>query len=404
MEMIRTLATTVLTRAWQANETSTDELKYAARISVWGRLAILTLALAETNYRVEYGSISQILNTLYLLTAMSINGVAIHRILTGRAVTLRWLFALSIMDVGMVTFSTFLSGGLESRYFAFYYPAIALFAAVFSSTYLNVAWVTLVSILYFLTVIFSMSGVVIGVEEEKILFYRIGALYLVTALVNLVTRMERIKRRESIDRETELQRQRIEISQTIHNSTAQWAYLIGLGIENIKDDLEAPRDELAARLDVTEGLSKTVMWELRRPIDGGQIFEGMELCDVLKGHASTFTVITGVPARLERTGVEPRLSTIDRSLLFSIAHNALTNAYRHAHADDVVVELEFGRDAIRLSVCDNGVGIADGYVGRGHGFRNMEADAERMGGWLEVGSGVDGRGTIVTCVVPQGSQ
>ena len=100
-----------------------------------------------------------------------------------------------------------------------YFPAVALFAAVFSSTYLNVIWVTVVATLYVLTVIFSASGTVIDIGEEKVLIYRLGALYAVAAVVNLVTRMERIKRREAVERETELQRQRIEISQTIHDST-----------------------------------------------------------------------------------------------------------------------------------------------------------------------------------------
>ena len=52
--------------------------------------------------------------------------------------------------------------------------------------------------------------------------------------------------------------------------------------------------------------------------------------------------VTAVPAEMTQTGVEPPLSTEARGLLFSIAHNALTNAYRHAEAGRVSVQLEFG--------------------------------------------------------------
>ena len=78
------------------------------------------------------------------------------------------------------------------------------------------------------------------------------------------------------------------------------------------------------------------MWELRRPIDVGEIFEGRELGRVLGSHCATFERITAVSAGMSQSGVEPPLSTEVRARLFSIAHNALTNAFLHARA---------GRDA-----------------------------------------------------------
>ena len=64
----------------------------------------------------------------------------------------------------------------------------------------------------------------------------------------------------------------------------------------------------------------------------GGIYEGRALSSALKSHAASFTNVTSVPCELTQTGVEPPLSTETRGLLFSIAHNALTNAYRHAQA------------------------------------------------------------------------
>ena len=69
-------------------------------------------------------------------------------------------------------------------------------------------------------------------------------------------------------------------------------------------------------------------------------------------HAATFTVITSVPAEMVQRGPEPSLSTIERSLLFSIVHNALTNVIRHAGARRVVIELDCDDDELRLSVSD----------------------------------------------------
>ena len=77
----------------------------------------------------------------------------------------------------------------------------------------------------------------------------------------------------------------------------------------------------------------------------------------------------------------------------------LANAFRHAGASRVLVELDFGRDKLRLSVSDDGVGLPDDYEERGHGFENMRAYAGRLGGRLIVEPRGPVGGASVTCVV-----
>jgi signal transduction histidine kinase len=143
------------------------------------------------------------------------------------------------------------------------------------------------------------------------------------------------------------------------------------------------------------------MWELRHPIGIGPIFEGRELSRVLRSHASAFTTITSIPAEVVQSGMEPGLPSMTRRLLFSIAHNAMTNALRHSNASSVTISLRFEDGRLRMSISDDGDGLPDDYTERGHGLRNMRIDAERMGGRLELGLGESGRGTTVTCVIPQ---
>ena len=114
----------------------------------------------------------------------------------------------------------------------------------------------------------------------------------------------------------------------------------------------------------------------------------------------TFERITGVHTELLQSGTEPPLATELRARLFSIAHNALTNAFLHAQPGRVEVGLSFEAGQIRLSVSDNGVGLPDGYAERGRGFEGMRTDAEQMGGVLIAESGEAGGGTTITCVVP----
>lgn len=400
MRIVNAIGSGISSRVWSVIENEPDELSYGAQISIWMRWVIMVGAMVEVNYRVDYGSASHIFNMLYILAMMGFNGYVYLRLRSKGTVGLGWLFALSVMDALCVSFSTSLSGGLESRYFVLYFFSLACFAAVCTSWRLNMLWVSAVALLYIAVCVLANPGIDLAAQDEKVLFYRVGAFYAVVAMVNIVTRIERNRRQNAVDRESELHRQRIELSQNIHNSTAQWAYLIGLGIEAAVKVGDQTNTEQIDKLNATAKLSRYVMWELRHPIDGGQIFQGKDLNDLLWTHTSTFTAITSVPATFTHSGVEPSLSTIQRTLLFSIVHNALTNAFRHADAENVSVAVEYGADCLRMSVADDGMGLPENFAERGHGFSNMMADAERMGGRLEVGRGPSGRGTTVTCILP----
>ena len=395
------IATKRLSRFFQGVvRTSPEELVHAARVLLWVRWFGLTAAFVEIHYRVDYGSLSHILNTVYALGFLGANGYVQYLIWRRGTVKPFWLFVLSALDVAAISFSTSLSGGFNSPYFALYYFAVAVFAYVFTSPRLVLPWTTLVVVIYSVLSVMVEPGLDIAGKDERSLFYRVVALYAVAAAVGIIAGLERESRRKGLERERELQRQRIELSQTIHDTTAQWAYMIGLGVEQAMELVDESNEELKARLRLVAELSRSAMWDLRHPIDGGQIFRGEELGEVLEAHAATFTVITSVPAELVQQGREPPMSTITRSLLFSMAHNALTNVVRHADASGVVIRLECDEAELRLSVSDDGIGLPEYYEARGHGFRNMRADAERMGGRLEVESDCDGTGTTVTCVVP----
>ena len=206
---------------------------------------------------------------------------------------------------------------------------------------------------------------------------------------------------QAVERERALQRERVELSQAIHDTVAQSAYMVGLGIDTAKTLAGDANQELTATLEAASRLSRSVILELRRPINMGGIYEGRELSRSLRSHATSFTNVTSVPVNMTHTGAEPPLSVEARSLLFSIAHNALTNAYRHAEANSVAIDLVFDEKDSRLSVSDDGVGLPDDYAERGNGFTNMSRAAARLGGRLVVEQRGAMGGATVTCVIPR---
>ncbi len=381
------------------------DLLYGVRISVWVRWFVLLAWLLQFNYRPNFAHPDYVPTMLIAISVLVFNGYVHYRVESKRTTTWHWVAALSVMDAVMITAGIAISDSpFQNIFFVIYYPALAMFAVVFTSFRLSLAWATMVAVVYAAVSLAIEPGVDFEIKEEKVLFTRIVVMYAVVIAVNLVSRFERTRRREAVERERALQRERIELSQTIHDTVAQSAYMIGMGIETateLADDRKGEnRDELLAKLEATHALSRSTMWELRHPIDAGPIFEGRELGRVLRSHASTFATITSIPAELVQSGSEPPLPTTTRSLLFSIAHNAMTNAFRHADADKVTISLMFGDDGLRMSVSDDGVGLPEDYAERGHGFRNMRADAERLGGCLEAAAGEHGRGTTVTCEIP----
>ncbi len=373
---------------------------YAVGVSVWGRWFIWLVTVVQFAYRPGFWYYEGHFEYLFLLVpVVALNGLVHYRLLTNRSVTWRWLLLLSAMDMALATGGIILQRGFEGFLFLAYYPAIALFVVVFPSLWIGLAWTTMTAAVYTFVWLTVGLGLDYVAGDEKELLARLAAMYAIVLYVSLIARFERTRRQAAVQRERALQREQIEFSQAIHDTTAQSAYLIGLGIDAAKQVAGDSNEELAARLEATSRLSRTAIWQLRHPIDMGRIFDGRELGWTLDSHVATFRSITSVPAELTQNGVEPPLSIEARSLLFTIAHNALTNAFRHAEASRVLVELDFGRDELRLSVSDDGVGLPDDYEERGHGFANMRAYAERLGGRLIVEPrGPDG-GASVTCVM-----
>ena len=389
---------------WTLNQVDQDGLRYVATISVrvhWFVIAVLFFELVYRPY-LYFGVARYAPYPLLLLTLIGFNAYIHYRLLSNRTITWHWPVALYALDVFLVSAAAALSDGFShSFHHLFYYPALAGLAVLFNSFRLNMVWVTMTSVVYVAISLTVGDGIDTEAGDEKALLARIAVMYFVVAAVNLATRFERMRWRQAVERERALERERVELSRAIHDTAAQSAYMIGLGIDTAKALAGDANQELTSTLEATSRLSRSVILELRHPINMGGIYEGRELSRALSSHATSFTNVTSVPVEMTHMGVEPPLSVEARSLLFSIAHNALTNAYRHAEASRVTINLEFAEKDSRLSVSDDGVGLPDDYAERGNGFTNMSRAAERLGGRLVVEQRGAMGGATVTCVIPR---
>ena len=389
-------------RQWVALGALSDPgvVLYAVRVSVWGRWFIWLVGVFLLAYRPGFWYPEQIEYLALVVLLGILNGIVHYRLLTNKPVTRHWMLFLSASDIALITGCVIIGGGFTSFIFLAYYPSLAIFAVVSSSNWLSLAWTTAAAVVYGVVCLSVGSGLDLDAGNEKVLLARLAIMYPVALGISLITRFERTRWQATATRERELRRERIELSQTIHDTIAQTAYMIGLGVHRARELAGETNEDLVAALDATSALSRSAMWEVRGPIDAGDILEGRELGRVLWSHCATFERITGIRVEMSQSGTEPLLTREARTRLFSIAHNALTNVFLHARPGGVKVRLSFAANQIMLAISDDGVGLPNGYAERGRGFNGMRSDAEQMGGVLIVESGEGLCGTTVSCAVP----
>ncbi|MEO7803345.1 MAG: histidine kinase [Actinomycetota bacterium] len=109
---------------------------------------------------------------------------------------------------------------------------------------------------------------------------------------------------------------------------------------------------------------------------------------------------TGLNVRLDVVGEPPLVPQGTELAIYRIIQEALTNSMRYAGKADVLVRVNNTDTAIEISVVDNGSGASSSSHVAGHGLRGMRERALALGGTLEAGPGLSGKGWIVQASIP----
>ena len=125
-----------------------DYLRYSLRISVWIRWFVVIAWLAQLHHQINFAHPAYVAHTLFAALLLALNGYVHYRMEMKHTVTWRWAFALSAMDVVMLTAGLTISGGSGNTFFVLYYAALAMFAAVCMSLRVSFAGVTMVALMY----------------------------------------------------------------------------------------------------------------------------------------------------------------------------------------------------------------------------------------------------------------
>jgi signal transduction histidine kinase len=182
---------------------------------------------------------------------------------------------------------------------------------------------------------------------------------------------------------TNEERQRL--AREIHDGVAQELVMVGYGIDNalaiIPEDATDARDELRTlRAEVTRVITelRLSLFELRSEVDrhGG-------LTAAISEYARTVASSAGLRVHMSLDESTARLPAAVEAELLRIAQEAITNARKHAGAENLWVTCVVDPPFAQVEVTDDGQGMGDTRPDGRYGLAIMAERAERIRGRLE---------------------
>jgi signal transduction histidine kinase len=180
--------------------------------------------------------------------------------------------------------------------------------------------------------------------------------------------------------------ERQRLAREIHDGIAQELAMLGYGIDNAMAILPPEAGEAKGELeDLRSEVTRLVtelrfsLFELRSNVDrqGG-------LASAIADYARTVGASAGLRVHLSLDEGGARLPASTEAELLRIAQEAITNARKHARAENLWVTCEVDPPYTRIEVTDDGQGLSGEAAEGRYGLAIMSERAERIRGSLEI--------------------
>jgi len=180
--------------------------------------------------------------------------------------------------------------------------------------------------------------------------------------------------------------ERNRLARDIHDNLAQGFGAILMQLQAAQRETAALPPGVAAKLDTAVDLARTHLTEARRSVGAlrPNVGDAEEMSLALKRIADLAQLTTTVPIETSLDEL-PRYGHIVEREIIGIAQEALTNAIRHSRARRITVRASTIRSlGLRLSIADDGRGIARDGASAGFGMTSMQERAQRIGASLTI--------------------
>ncbi len=198
--------------------------------------------------------------------------------------------------------------------------------------------------------------------------------------------------------------ERRSLSRELHDQVGQQLTALRVEIANMGRIPPGERELFETHLSEAKSLALQTMKTVRDLAMGlrPSMLDDLGIGPAIEWQAREFSRRSGVPATVEFHGeINGSLSEAERTSLFRIVQEALTNITKHAKASEVHIDLSTDGDGITLTVGDNGRGmLEDRARGSGLGLLGMEERALELGGRFTMTS-TPGEGTRIEVWLPR---
>ena len=229
----------------------------------------------------------------------------------------------------------------------------------------------------------------------------LGFVALVGGAVRLGVKRKLQRRLLRLEQERALERERTRIAQDLHDDLGSSLTRLSLLSDMLKEHKTEPEEVAARAAKISQTSTQTVraleeiVWALR---PGSDTVQG--LIEYIAHFAKELFEGDPTQCRLELPDEFPAqtLPPEMRHNIFLIVKEALTNAFKHAHAREVRVQARVDETGLELLVADDGKGCQlpiPPETGARNGLGNMQRRAASMGGVLKLES-QPGQGTRVS--------
>jgi signal transduction histidine kinase len=203
-----------------------------------------------------------------------------------------------------------------------------------------------------------------------------------------------------LSREAGVAAERERLAREIHDTLAQGFTSIVALAQAIEPELDNDTAAAKRHVELIRSTARENLAEARAMVaeltptalnDGSLPAAIQRQCDRLPAES-------GIAATIRVDGELPPLGMATDVVLLRAAQEAFTNIRKHSQANTVTVTLSPLKHGVRLSVADNGIGLAHDHT-EGFGLRGMRARASQVGATMSV-TPTPGGGTTVTVEVP----
>ena len=257
--------------------------------------------------------------------------------------------------------------------------------------------------------VYLLSGVVISILTLlMLLLFRLQRSAQLLAKeteyhIELAKKAEQIKEERQKKLTAQIDGQEIErkrVSREIHDGLGQ--YLLALKVRLEELYIKIPKN-LATRIEDLRSIFQKTLDETKRisnnllPIS----LEELGLITSIKNLCHEFKINSNIKVDFVSHGISELISIKQKTYIYRICQEALSNIQKHADASEVNVQLLGNNEQLTLIIQDNGKGFSYdiGYYTKGNGLNNIRDRAEILNGSCEIES-TNKQGTNIKLRIP----